>query len=156
MGVLTPAAPVRAQVAGGDIPAFFGKLQRSENVTVAAIGGSITQAETGWFSLVTDGLQKQFPLSQVLEVNAGISGTGSDLGAFRLERDVVALNPDLVFVEFAVNDGDADETLQIRNLESIVVRLKNLRPAPAVVFVESASRNGTFRSAHQKVARHYG
>ena len=37
--------------------------------------------------------------------NAGMSGTGSALALFRLERDVLAFQPDLVLYEFVVNDG---------------------------------------------------
>ena len=36
-------------------------------------------------------------------MNAGVGGTGSDLGACRLDRHVLDFDPDLVFVEFAVN-----------------------------------------------------
>lgn len=38
-------------------------------------------------------------------VNAGLSGTPSKLGILRLDRDVLAYEPDICFIEFAVNDG---------------------------------------------------
>ena len=36
-----------------------------------------------------------------------ITQPGDNLSVFRLERDVLVRKPDLLFVEFAVNDGDA-------------------------------------------------
>ena len=36
-----------------------------------------------------------------------MGGTGSDLGVFRLQHDVLRQRPDLVFIEFAVNDAGA-------------------------------------------------
>lgn len=38
-------------------------------------------------------------------MNAGLSGTPSKLGILRLDRDVLAYEPDICFIEFAVNDG---------------------------------------------------
>jgi lysophospholipase L1-like esterase len=38
-------------------------------------------------------------------VNAGIGDTDSQYGALRVQRDVLSYNPDLVVVEFAVNDN---------------------------------------------------
>jgi hypothetical protein len=36
---------------------------------------------------------------------ASIGGTGSQPGIFRLERDVLSRKPDLVFLDFTVNDN---------------------------------------------------
>ena len=49
--------------------------------------------------------QDQYPNAAVSEINAAIGGTGSDLGVFRLGHDVLRHKPDLLFIEFAVNDG---------------------------------------------------
>ena len=34
-------------------------------------------------------------------VNAGLSGTASALGNLRVQRDVLAYEPDIVFIEYA-------------------------------------------------------
>ena len=45
----------------------------------------------------------QFSAGSTL-INAGIGATDSDYGCLRVQRDVLSQNPDLVIVEFAVND----------------------------------------------------
>lgn len=88
----------------------FQKAQNGENITAAYIGGSITEGYNAgttefYAKTCTDLLQGYFPDITVTGVNAGISGTPSLLGNLRLERDVLSADPDIVFVEFAVNDG---------------------------------------------------
>lgn len=134
---------------------FFDKLRANEQVTVVAIGGSITQAGNGWSRKTAQLIGDAFPDARVKFVNAGISGTGSKLGVFRLQRDVIAHHPDLVFVEFAVNDGGAPDEACIRNLESIVVRLRDLPDPPAMVFVETAAQAGGNHKRHDRVAAHH-
>lgn len=88
----------------------FKKAQSGEDITAAYIGGSITEGYNAgttefYAKTCTDLLQGYFPDITVTGVNAGISGTPSLLGNLRLERDVLSADPDIVFVEFAVNDG---------------------------------------------------
>jgi lysophospholipase L1-like esterase len=65
-------------------------------------------------------LRTLFPQLTVTEIVAGLPGTGSNLGACRLERDVLRHRPDLLFVEFAVNDtGSPPERIE-RSMEGIV------------------------------------
>ena len=93
------------------------KAQNGEEITVAYIGGSITygmtvapnEPEKCWAYLTYKWLCEQFPEAKINYVNAGISGTPSILGNIRLERDVLAYDPDIVFVEFAVNDGNGND-----------------------------------------------
>jgi hypothetical protein len=42
-----------------------------------------------------------FPETAFYQVNAAIGETGSNLGVFRMERDIFMHKPDLLFVEFA-------------------------------------------------------
>ena len=137
---------------GDDLRAFFARAAAGEPVTVVALGGSITQGGRAW---VDPWLKETFPKTPVSIFNAGISGTGSHLGIFRIERDVIALQPDLVLIEFAVNDGGLGDEDAIRYLESMVVRLKQLPRPPAIVFLETAARQGSVRYRHEKVAAHY-
>ncbi|MEX0670490.1 MAG: SGNH/GDSL hydrolase family protein [Pirellulales bacterium] len=50
--------------------------------------------------------REQFSGGNVRVVNAGIGATNSHYGAARVQTDVLARDPDLVIVEFAVNDFD--------------------------------------------------
>lgn len=137
---------------GDDLRAFFARAAAGEPVTAVALGGSITQGGRAW---VDPWLKETFPKSRVSIFNAGISGTGSHLGIFRIGRDVIALQPDLVLIEYAVNDGGLSDEDAVRYLESMVVRLKRLPRPPAIVFIETAARTGSIRHRHEKVAAHY-
>lgn len=141
-----------AQV-GKDVEAVFRRAAAGAPLRAVFIGGSITQDGKGW---IGEWLEKTFPESPVVVHNVGMSATGSSLGVFRLHRDVIARQPDLVFLEFAVNDGGMKDEPAIRFLESIVVRLKSLRNPPAVVFLETAAKNKSNRARHHAVAEHYG
>lgn len=86
------------------LPNVIQKLENGETVTVVYFGGSNTRSE-GYRVMTADWLRGQYPKADIRCVNAGIDGTGSDLGCARLERDVLRHQPDLVFVEFVGNDG---------------------------------------------------
>jgi lysophospholipase L1-like esterase len=139
-----------------DLAGFFAKLEAGQTVTVVALGGSITMEPNGWARQIVARLRNAYPKVRINFVNAGISGTGSDFGLFRLDRDVISMHPDLVFVEYAVNDSSIPDQTCVRNLESIVVRLQSLPSPPAIVFVESAAEQGSNRNRHHLIASHYG
>ncbi len=139
--------------AGSDLLEVFARAHRGGPLRYVAIGGSITQAGEGWI----DGwLRKQFPQSSVTTVNAGMSATGSELAVFRLDRDVIAHQPDLVAIEFCVNDGGVPDEDTVRNIESLVVRLKQLAHPPAIIMLEAAARGGVNLQRHRRVAQNYG
>ncbi len=114
------------------------KLDAEEEVTVAYLGGSITAAN-GWRPKTITWLKKTWPKATVKEVNAAIGGTGSDLGVFRLEHDVLRHKPDLLFVEFAVNDGGASPENIWRGMEGIVRQTWRADPKTDIVFVYTIS-----------------
>jgi len=87
----------------GGIPNFLDKASRGEKVTVAFIGGSITQGKFGYRMQVARYMEHIFAGTEFRWVNAGVSGTGTELGAFRIKEHVLRYQPDLVFIEFAVN-----------------------------------------------------
>jgi lysophospholipase L1-like esterase len=144
---------------------FFAKARAGGKVTVAYFGGSITAAN-GWRPQTTAWLQQRYPKAQFMEVNAAIGGTGSDLGVFRLEQDVLAHRPDLVFVEFAVNDGGAPPEQIYRCMEGIVRQIRRADPATDICFVYTmhdgmlsdlaAGRLPRSASAMELIADHYG
>ncbi len=82
---------------------FFRKTLENDTVSIAYLGGSITAAP-GWRVLSFDYFNKQHPDRIFKEVNAAIGGIGSEFGAYRLQSHVLKFKPDLVFVEFAVNE----------------------------------------------------
>ena len=73
-------------------------------------------------------------------VNAGISGTPSRLGITRLEQDVLSKSPDVVFIEFAVNDSNDKQSQMV--YESLVRRLLQSETSPAVVLIFTLLNSG--------------
>ena len=151
-----PAVQAVVQERGG-LPHIFAKLKAGKSVTVAYIGGSITAgagasdgSRTSYRALVGQWFAATFPQSAVNNVDAAIGGTGSDLGAFRAGRDVLAHHPDLVFVEFAVNDGGSPEAMIDRAMEGIVRQIHQADPTTDICFVYTfvvAQRDEVMRTA---------
>jgi lysophospholipase L1-like esterase len=121
------------------LPNFFKKLKEGKAVTVAYLGGSITAAQNGWRDQSYAWFQQQYPQAKVTQVNAGVGGTGSDLGAFRTGRDVLSHQPDLVFVEFAVNDGGAAAERIYQAMEGIVRQIWHANERTDICFVYTLS-----------------
>ena len=92
----------------GGLPNFYAKAKKGATVTVAFIGGSITQGEYCYRLQITKYMEQAFPEVRFKWINAGVSGTGTDLGAFRIQEQVLQYKPDLVFIEFAVNGAYPD------------------------------------------------
>lgn len=87
------------------LPNFFSKANSGGDVTVAFLGGSITQGNYCYRLQICRYMEKKWPQTRFHWINAGVSGTGTDLGAFRMDEHVLRFSPDLIFVEFAVNGG---------------------------------------------------
>ncbi len=97
---------------------FDAKARAGEKMTVVYFGGSLTWSanatepnRTGFRGLMSDYLTAKYPKAHFTFVDASIGGTGSNLGMFRLERDVLAYKPDLVFLDFSCNDGGENTAL---------------------------------------------
>lgn len=120
------------------------KAERGEDVTLAYIGGSITQG-AGAIPINSEcyaykscrKFAKMFGKGDNVHfVKAGVGGTPSELGMLRFERDILRdgeITPDIVVVEFAVND-EGDET-KGNCYESLVRKILKLPNAPAVVLL---------------------
>jgi len=146
------------------LPNVVAKVRVGGEVRVAYLGGSITAAP-GWRVKSLAWLQERFPAATFREIDATIGGTGSDLGAFRVGRDVLAARPDLVFVEFAVNDGGTPPQQIMAAMEGIVRQVRRADPATDICFVYTlsepslpdlaAGRCQRSAAAMERVADHY-
>lgn len=125
------------------------KAKAGKSVTVAYIGGSITQG-AGATPINTECYaHKSYQLFQnrfasgnnVKFIKAGVGGTPSELGMLRFDRDVLrdGEKPDIVIVEFAVND-EGDET-KGDCYESLVRKILKLDWNPEVVLLFSVFAN---------------
>lgn len=157
--------------AQADFAAFDRRAEAGENLNVVFLGGSLTwgaQATdpqlTSYRALTSRRLAERYPRARFRFWDAAIGGTTSQLGAFRLERDVLARKPDLVFLDFTVNDDpflppDAD---RLASYESIVRRLVSSgAPVVQAIFavkqdVSPKGRPRPLDELHKALARAYG
>lgn len=163
----TPALPGGGQQSRRNIGAFFDKLRAGAPVTVAYLGGSITAGagasspeRTSFRALVTEWFRKHYPKSEITELNAAINNTGASggslYGSLRARRDVVAYKPDLVFVEFAVNDTNESELAAKKAIEGLLRQLLIVAQPPEVVMLYATSaKRGVRAEWHDLIAAHY-
>lgn len=146
-------------------PLVSRKLQTGRSLTIAFLGGSITQAP-GYRVQFGEWLKAQYPETRFELIDAGIGGTGSDLGVARVDEQVLSSRPDLVFVEFAVNDAHTDSLQIVRSMEGIVRKIKKQSAKTDICFLyttnieqqETILSGNHARSARimEQVARYYG
>lgn len=147
------------------------KLAKEKKLTVGYIGGSVTvgvgssdQNTRSWRALTTKWLKDTYPSASITEANAAISGTGSLLGAGRIMNELIdSYHPDLIFVEFAVNDRYQGYTYDQseRYWESLVRMVLAADPYTDIVFVLTTDRqlcgmDSDATLAAKAVAERYG
>ncbi len=119
---------------------FFKKANEGAALTVAFFGGSLTWGanasdpnRTSYRGILMRKLRQEYPLARWNFIDAAIGGTGSGLGVYRLERDVLAYNPDLVILDFTLNDNaKATDDLALSAYEAILRKI--LGEGKALVF----------------------
>jgi lysophospholipase L1-like esterase len=157
-------APFVANQKRAGLPLSQAKLNAGQPLIIGFLGGSITQnAEPdGFISALLEHLKAKFPNSQIRTLNAGMASTDSSWGSKRINRDLLCHEPDLVFIEFAVNDGNRESA---KDMERIVRKIHDSKPEAEVVFIYTTSESA-FRklskgklphaiAEHEKVANHY-
>jgi hypothetical protein len=106
----------------GNLINSYLKFTKEKKGCVAFLGGSIT-AMRGWRDMIKEDLKQRFPETEFDFIEAGLPSAGSTPHAFRFENDVLQKgNPDLLFVEAAVNDdtNHFNYIQQIRGMEGII------------------------------------
>jgi len=149
--------------------AFDQKAKAGERLSVVFFGASLTWGanasdpnHTSYRALTADRLRAQYPEAHFRFWDAAIGGTNSQLGVFRLDRDVLSRKPDLVFVDFSANDdiysADAE---RLASYEAIVRRLVAVCPVVQVIFpfkwnVAQGNTDGMkLRDAHLAIGNAY-
>ncbi len=133
------------------------KSQSKEAVTIAYIGGSITQGssastESQYVNQVTKWWNET--LGDVKCVNAGVGATDSYLGIHRLDRDVLSQKPDVIFIEFAVND--TNKVFHKYTYDSLLQKCLKADNEPAVILIMMTQEDGTsLEEVHSKLGMYY-
>ncbi|NOU36296.1 MAG: SGNH/GDSL hydrolase family protein [Kiritimatiellaceae bacterium] len=144
------------------IPNFFVKIQSEKEIRIAYLGGSITEAN-GWRVKTMAWFKQQYPKARFVEINAAISGTGSDFSACRLDADVLPNKPDLVFLECRVNGGGGFER---ESVEGVVRQIWRDNPQTDICLIYTislpmlkdiqAGKTPGFGRKMETIANHYG
>jgi hypothetical protein len=155
-----PNIPEELRIRGG-LPNLFSKLIKKDTVRIAYVGGSITMAN-GWRVNSFKWLKSQYPGVHFKEINATISGTGSDTMAFRLMKNVMANKPDLVFLE---NRVDGINVSEVQSVEGVIQQLWKQNPGTDICFIHTISsemiptmqsgKNSAFGAALESIANNY-
>lgn len=137
------------------------KLQAGEEVTVAFLGGSITQGtgadnDNCYAALTAKWIQEQYPDAKVNYVNAGIGATGSYIGVHRCDTQVLSYDPDLVFIDFSVNDTADRNTLNKETYEGLIRKIWQYDTAPGIICIAMTQEDGTsVQTCHGEVTEKY-
>lgn len=130
-----------------------------KNINIVFLGGSITEGagassqDMCFANKTGEWLKEVYSNYSVTFFNKGVGGTPSSYGLLRFERDVASYDPDLVFIEFAVNDGGRDTR---RYVESIVRKLIKLPSNPYIIFLYTTNETySTETKFFEEVAEYY-
>lgn len=118
----------------------------TKKILVGYFGGEVTNGEfmvnqkkNSWRAITTAWLQNYFSDCEVTEVNAALSYTDSKLGVYRIDKDLLSQNPDIVFLDFAADDENQKDAG--KTIEGIVRKIKKYNPDTVIVAVNTASTN---------------
>ena len=119
----------------------YKRLTDDRELNIVYFGGSVTEGYgvsrevESWRALSGEWFKSQFPAATINTYSAAIGGTDTHLGIMRLETDVISKNPDLLFIEFAMNDNycGLSKDDSARYLETIIREVRESNPYCDVV-----------------------
>jgi lysophospholipase L1-like esterase len=149
------------------LKAAIDKARKGEDVTIAYIGGSITEGAGAKPAQIECYAYRSYAKFRELfgkdggdnvhYVKVGVGGTPSELGMIRYDRDILRdgkVKPDIVVVEFAVNDA-GDETNGVC-YESLILNILSAENKTAVVLLFSVfASDWNLQERLSPVGRHY-
>ena len=150
---------------------FDRRARAGDQLSVVFFGASLTWGAnasdpqlTSFRAVVGRRLEEMYPKARFKFWDAAIGGTGSQLGVFRMDRDVLRRKPDLVFLDFSANDDiNSDDPETLASYESLVRRLVAEAQVPVVQVIFPFLWNVKFdsldtmkrRKAHLRISEAY-
>ncbi|MEG2003132.1 MAG: SGNH/GDSL hydrolase family protein [Clostridia bacterium] len=113
-----------------------------EKINIVVLGGSITEGSgmsdgNYYGDVLNRWFKAKYPNNEICFTNAGKGTTTSLFGSARIERDILPLNPDLIIIEYAVNDIILEDRIAREAFEAVVKRLLLLPSEPCVFILLS-------------------
>jgi len=145
---------------------FAAKLTAKRPVTIACFAGGSHQ-QGGWIDAAAQTLRKRHPGAEIKTIDAGICGCvrGSPFSVYRFGHEILRHQPDLVFIDFAADDGERNAEAIWPAIEGVVRQAWRADPGMDVAFVYAfkaghekdyaQGRCPASVSAYEKVAQHY-
>ncbi|MBI5183212.1 MAG: hypothetical protein HY999_02480 [Nitrospinae bacterium] len=127
-------------------------LRSNGNLTIVTFGDSVTAGygvEKNFSDYLKEGLNHIFPDSNIRIINSGVYGESAGKGLLRIEKDVVRYKPDLVTINFGLNEiklGIRKEEF-IRDIQSIIERIRKDTDAEIMLLTTNMTANDIL-SAH--------
>ncbi len=147
------------------------KLKVDKKLNVGFLGGSVTVgqmasttgdvADTPWRQLTFDWLKKQYPDATLTQINGAVGGTGSSFGlqnyVEKLHLDNPNERPDLVFIEYAVNDYyNGENAASVKNnMEWLIRGIYSYVPDADIVIVLTGEYTNLNLDYETKVAHRW-
>lgn len=129
------------------------KAKNGQPVSIVAFGGSITERyaastqEKCYASIVSEWWSKNFPNSEIRLYNAGIGSSSTQMAAHRIIDDVLPCDPDLVIIDFAVNDANGQEYSEY--FESTIRKILVSGNNPGIILLFFCMSDGMSTQAQQ-------
>ena len=119
------------------------KLFNKEEIIIGALGDSLTygwMTQRGFLDYLSDMLKKKYPDSPFKILNRGVPGDTAGDGLRRLDRDIIRFNPDLVMIQFALNDAYTDFSPDNfrKNIDMIISQVKG-KPSSEIALLTSVT-----------------
>ncbi len=133
LAVLAAASPAHGAVAN-----FLTELARGHRQNIVTYGTSLT-ANSAWPGLLEGVLKDAFGRRKVRLSNTAGGGKDSRWGLANLEERVIRKRPDVVFIEFAINDAVAGSRLSVAesmgNLDAMISTIRAKLPDCDIVLM---------------------
>lgn len=138
------------------------KALKKKKVKLAFTGGSITKGwdgtkhlEKNYTDHITEYLCKKYPDKTFEKANLSTESANSFIGLSITDKVIDEVEPDIVFVEYAVNNECGQD--HIVSYESLVSRMLSLPSGPAVILVFLINKSlYTCQGYMKRIGTHYG
>ena len=124
---------------GGNNTRLIELMKKAKNggeYTIACFGGSITYGallgheHERFGELVLAWFKENFPRANFKYINSGLGASNTEMGCYRIQRDLLMYKPDFVIVDFAVNLSNVKDVYG--TYSTILYKILNSEKKPAV------------------------
>lgn len=132
-------------------------LKAGHDLKVMSIGTSLTDLPYGlsWPTELQNALWSKYRGREIIS-NRAISGSNSSSGKDNIEKWVAADNPDVVFIEYGINDAEGTPMDEVRaNLDFILSAILTNNPNADIIFQTMNNCIGSAATARPKLDEYY-